>query len=97
MPSPSSIRLQACYLGARIDTRDMEKRDSVLLAPLMLRAGNPEWPHGWELLNVPLATLNTMVLITSSVTMVMSWASLAMSCTSPWVRSCSAVTPAGSV
>ena len=27
-------------------------------------------------LNVPLATLNTLVLITSSVTMVMSWASL---------------------
>ena len=27
-------------------------------------------------LNVPLATFNTMILITSSVTMVMSWASL---------------------
>ena len=32
-------------------------------------------PWGAEL-NVPLATLNTLVLITSSVTMVMSWASL---------------------
>ena len=31
-----------------------------------------------DILNVPLATLNTMVLIGSSVTMVMSWASLAM-------------------
>tara|TARA_Y100000741_G_C18230077_1_gene549432 strand:+ start:624 stop:1220 length:597 start_codon:yes stop_codon:yes gene_type:complete len=33
--------------------------------------------HEWgQELNVPLATLNTMILITSSVTMVMSWASL---------------------
>lgn len=45
---------------------------------ILLRVGNPAWPHGWELLNVPLATLNTLVLITSSVTMVMSWASLAL-------------------
>ena len=47
-------------------------------AYIMLRAGADSWPHGWELLNVPLATLNTLVLITSSVTMVMSWASLAL-------------------
>ena len=45
---------------------------------IVLRAGSNAWPHGSELLNVPLATFNTMVLITSSVTMVMSWASLAM-------------------
>jgi heme/copper-type cytochrome/quinol oxidase subunit 3 len=45
---------------------------------IVLRVGNPEWPHGWQVLNVPLATLNTMILITSSVTMVMSWASLMM-------------------
>lgn len=43
---------------------------------IVLRVGNPAWPHGWTVLNVPLATLNTMVLITSSVTMVMSWVSL---------------------
>ena len=43
---------------------------------ILLRTGAPHWPHGWEHLNVPLATLNTVVLITSSVTMVMSWASL---------------------
>ena len=47
-------------------------------ALILLRSGSPSWPHGWELLNVPLATLNTMVLITSSVTMVMAWASLAL-------------------
>ena len=45
---------------------------------ILLRSGAENWPHGWQLLNVPLATLNTLVLITSSVTMVMSWASLAM-------------------
>ncbi len=47
-------------------------------AYVLLRTGVPDWPHGWQLLNVPLATLNTLILITSSVTMVMSWASLAM-------------------
>ncbi len=45
---------------------------------ILLRVGAPHWPHGWELLNVPLATFNTVVLISSSVTMVMSWASLMM-------------------
>ncbi len=43
---------------------------------VLLRVGAPEWPHGWELLNVPLATVNTFVLIASSVTMVMAWACL---------------------
>lgn len=45
---------------------------------IILRAGATEWPHGWELLNVPLATLNTVILISSSVTVVLSWASLMM-------------------
>ena len=45
-------------------------------AYILLRTGVTNWPHGYELLNVPLATLNTVILITSSVTMVMSWASL---------------------
>ena len=43
---------------------------------IILRTSDPAWPHGWTVLNVPLATLNTMILITSSVTMVMSWVSL---------------------
>lgn len=44
---------------------------------VLLRIGAPEgtWPKGDEILNVPLATLNTMVLISSSVTMVFAWAS----------------------
>ena len=43
---------------------------------VLLRTGAPTWPHGREFLNVPLATLNTVILIASSVTMVMAWASL---------------------
>lgn len=40
MSDTRRFRIQACHVGSRIDTREMEKRDSVLLAPLMLRAGN---------------------------------------------------------
>ncbi len=49
-------------------------------AYVFLRMGAPEGAfHEWgKELNIPLATLNTMVLISSSVTMVMSWASLKM-------------------
>jgi len=43
---------------------------------ILLRTGAPVWPMGREVLNVWLATTNTVVLISSSVTMVMSWASL---------------------
>jgi len=45
---------------------------------ILLRTGAPSWPHGAEELNIPLATVNTMVLISSSITMVMAWASLKM-------------------
>jgi cytochrome c oxidase subunit III len=43
---------------------------------IILRVGAPEWPHGE--LNVWLGMINTFVLIASSVTMVMAWASLKM-------------------
>jgi heme/copper-type cytochrome/quinol oxidase subunit 3 len=43
---------------------------------ILIRTGMPNWPRGDTILNVPLATFNTIVLITSSVTMVMAWASL---------------------
>ena len=43
---------------------------------ILLRTGAEVWPEGASILNVPLATLNTMILIGSSVTMVMSWVSL---------------------
>ena len=44
---------------------------------LLLRAGAPQWPpeggRSSDLVSVPLATLNTAVLITSSITMVLAW------------------------
>lgn len=45
-------------------------------AYILLRVGHDigAWPHG--LLNIPIGTFNTAVLITSSVTVVLSWASL---------------------
>ena len=49
---------------------------------IMLRVGAPDWSamthdaHGELILNVKMAFANTLVLITSSVTMVMAWASL---------------------
>ncbi len=48
---------------------------------VLLRVGAADgtWPTGVESgLNVPIGTFNTLVLITSSITMVMSWASLKM-------------------
>ena len=48
---------------------------------VLLRVGalDGTWPSGVEAgLNVPIGTFNTIVLITSSITMVMSWASLKM-------------------
>jgi heme/copper-type cytochrome/quinol oxidase subunit 3 len=49
---------------------------SLFSALIVLRMGAASWPHGWEILNIPIGTINTMVLIGSSVTMVMAWASL---------------------
>ena len=46
-------------------------------AYILLRLTDPNWiNYGQNALNDPLATLNTVVLITSSVTMLMSWVSL---------------------
>ena len=58
-------------------------------AYVFLRMGADAWPgmatyagematRADQILNVPLATVNTMILIASSVTMVMAWASLKM-------------------
>ncbi|MEP0823223.1 MAG: cytochrome c oxidase subunit 3 [Ignavibacterium sp.] len=51
---------------------------SLFSAYILLRVAAVEWPHGSQLLNVPLAFINTVILIASSVTMVLSWASLKM-------------------
>ncbi len=43
---------------------------------ILLRVGATEWPVGSTLLNVPIGTFNTAILIISSITMVMAHASL---------------------
>lgn len=43
---------------------------------ILLRIGAEHWPQGSEELSVPLGAFNTIILIGSSVSMVMSWASL---------------------
>src|SRR5689334_21378363 len=43
---------------------------------ILLRTGAPSCPNGKAILTVPLATLNTFVLIFSSVTVVLAWANL---------------------
>ena len=45
-------------------------------AYVFLRVADPVWPRGADLLNVPLATVNTGILILSSISMMMAWASL---------------------
>ena len=45
---------------------------------VLLRLMATEWPFGVDVLNVPMGTFNTAVLIGSSVTMVMAYASLKM-------------------
>ena len=49
---------------------------SLFSAYALLRSGAPTWPDQSATLNVPLATLNTVILIGSSVTMVLAWAAL---------------------
>ena len=41
---------------------------------IVLRMGSTSWPWGWDALNVPLATLNTVILIASSVTILLAYA-----------------------
>lgn len=45
---------------------------------ILLRTGAAQWPLGSTVLNVPLGAVNTLILISSSVTMVLAWASLKM-------------------
>ena len=47
-------------------------------AYILLRTGSVEWPEGSSILSVPIGTFNTMALIASSVTMVLSWVALKM-------------------
>ena len=47
---------------------------SLFSAYALLRSGAPAWPDQSAVLSVPLAALNTVILITSSITMVLAWA-----------------------
>ena len=49
---------------------------SLFSAYVLLRTGADSWPHQSSMLDVRLALLNTLILISSSVTMVMAWAAL---------------------
>lgn len=49
---------------------------SLFSSYILLRMGASKWPRGVEFLSIPLATLNTAILISSSVTMVMAYAAL---------------------
>jgi cytochrome c oxidase subunit 3 len=41
---------------------------------IVYRTTAPAWPHGWEVLSIPLGALNTAILIASSVTIVLAYA-----------------------
>lgn len=49
---------------------------SLFASYVLLRTGDPRWPDQSAVLSVPLGALNTVVLIASSVTMVLSWVAL---------------------
>ena len=46
---------------------------SLFSAYALLRSGSTSWPDQSAVLSVPFATLNTVVLISSSITMVLAW------------------------
>ena len=49
---------------------------SLISSYIILRTGAASWPVGSTVLNVPMATINTMILIASSITVVFAWAAL---------------------
>ena len=49
---------------------------SLFSSYVLIRTGAETWPDQSSILSVPLAFLNTIILISSSVTMVLAWASL---------------------
>ncbi len=43
---------------------------------IILRIGSADWPIGASILNVPLGATNTLILISSSISMIFAWTSL---------------------
>ncbi|MDE2038559.1 MAG: heme-copper oxidase subunit III [Elusimicrobia bacterium] len=75
IPAPVSSGVSNAKLGIWLFLASEVMLFSTLFTSyVVLRMGAASWPRGWEALNVPLATLNTIVLITSSVSMVMAYA-----------------------
>ena len=60
---------------------------------ILLRINAVEWPLGSDILNVPIGAFNTVVLISSSVTMVLSYASLKLDDLGGFKRYMAAETP----
>jgi hypothetical protein len=56
---------------------------SLFSSYVLLRTGAASWPDQSAVLSVPLATLNTVILISSSVTMVLAWAALRTGTSAP--------------
>lgn len=46
---------------------------SLFSSYILLRSGAPSWPHGWERLQIPMAVVNTLFLISSSVTVILAY------------------------
>lgn len=49
---------------------------SLIGSYIVLRLGSPSWPDSWSILNIPLLTVNTTVLLTSSLTMALAVAAI---------------------
>src|SRR5262245_33452847 len=49
---------------------------SFFSAYALLRTGAPSWPDQSSVVSIPLAALNTVILLTSSVTIAMAWMTL---------------------
>lgn len=59
-------------------TSEMMLFGALFSSYILLRINAIDWPRGASILNVPLATFNTLVLVSSSVSMIMAWVSLVM-------------------
>jgi heme/copper-type cytochrome/quinol oxidase subunit 3 len=74
-PAPTSSGVSNAKLGVWLFLASEVMLFATLFTSyIVLRVGAASWPRGWVALNVPLAMTNTIVLITSSVSVVMAYA-----------------------
>lgn len=75
LPAPTTTGISNAKLGVWLFLASEVMLFATLFTTyIVLRLGASEWPRGWEVLNVPLAMVNTFALISSSVTIVLSYA-----------------------